>query len=145
MTNLTNKERTHDMTNLTKEALKAGKVVYGSWLAMGSPIAAEIMAHAGHDFLMIDGEHSPVGEETVLAMVHAMSATPCTPMMRVSSNDPAKIKRALDLGIQGVIVPMVNNAEDAAAAVAACRYPPKGTRGFASARASLWGARMQEY
>jgi 2-keto-3-deoxy-L-rhamnonate aldolase RhmA len=133
------------MANHMKLALRDGKVVYGSWLAMGSPIAAEIMAHAGHDFLMIDGEHSPVSYETVLAMAQAMSATPCTPLMRVSSNDASKIKQALDVGIQGVIVPMVNNADDAHAAIQACRYPAQGTRGFASSRASLWGATMQEY
>lgn len=133
------------MANRMKRALQAGHIVYGSWLATCSPIAAEIMAHAGHDFLMIDGEHSPVSYETVLAMAQAMSATPCTPLMRVSSNDPSKIKQALDVGIQGVIVPMVNSAEEARAAVAACRYPREGTRGFASSRASLWGATMQNY
>ncbi len=133
------------MANRIKKILRDGGVVYGSWLAMCSPIAAEIMAHAGHDFLMIDGEHSAAGHETVLAMAQAMSATPCTPLMRVADNDAVRIKQALDLGIQGVIVPMVNDAGAARAAVAACRYPPAGIRGFASARASLWGARIQEY
>lgn len=112
---------------------------------MCSPIAAEIMAHAGHDFLMIDTEHSPAGPETVLAMVQAMSSTNCTPIARVSSNDASKVKQMLDVGLQGVVVPMVNSEDEAKAAVAACRYPPEGTRGFAASRASLWGARLADY
>lgn len=133
------------MANRMKRALQAGRVVYGSWLTTCSPLIAEIMAHSGHDFLMIDGEHSPVSYETVLAMAQAISATPCTPLMRVSSNDPVKIKQALDVGMQGVIVPMVNSAEEARAAVSSCLYPGEGTRGFASSRASLWGGTMQDY
>jgi 2-keto-3-deoxy-L-rhamnonate aldolase RhmA len=131
--------------NTMKAALRDGQVVYGSWLALGSPAAAEIMAHAGHDFLMIDGEHSAVGLETVQAMACAMKGTRCTPLMRVSSNDPSKIKQALDVGLQGVIVPMVNSAAEASAAVSACLYPLQGIRGIASSRASLWGADLEGY
>lgn len=133
------------MPSPIKQALAAGRPVFGSWLALCSPLASEIMAHAGHDFLMVDGEHSAVGNETALAMAQAMGGTPCVPLMRVASNDPVRIKQALDLGMQGVIVPMVNSAAEAHQAVAACRYPPEGIRGFASSRASLWGGRMQEY
>lgn len=133
------------MASTIKQALAAGKPVFGSWLALCSPLASEIMAHAGHDFLMIDGEHSAASHETALAMAQAMGGTSCVPLMRVASNDTVRIKQALDLGMQGVIIPMVNSADEARQAVAACKYPPEGVRGFASSRASLWGATMQEY
>ena len=133
------------MENSLKKALNEGRVVYGSWLAMCSPIAAEIMAHAGHDFLMIDGEHSAVTNETAQAMIQAMKSTNCTPLMRVASNDPVRIKQALDIGAQGLIIPMVNSRDEAIDAIRAFYYPLEGIRGIASSRANLWGAEMQEY
>ncbi len=131
--------------NKLKAALKQGKIVYGSWLNLSSPSVAEIMAQAGHDFLMIDGEHTAVSNETAQAMMQAMAGTDCTPVMRVAWNDPVRIKQALDIGAQGLVIPVVNTRAEAIAAVQACRYPPAGIRGLAGSRPSNWGAEMADY
>ncbi|KDA06458.1 alpha-dehydro-beta-deoxy-D-glucarate aldolase [Microbacterium sp. CH12i] len=107
----------------------------GAWICSGSPIAAEIVAGSGLDWTLIDGEHSPIGLESTLALLQAVAPYPITPVVRVPSNDAVLIKQILDLGAQNLLVPMVNTAEDAAAAVAATRYPPLGIRGVGSALA----------
>lgn len=107
----------------------------GAWICSGSPVAAEIVAGSGLDWTLIDGEHSPIGLESILALLHAVAPYPITPLVRVPSADPTWIKQVLDVGAQNLLVPMVNTAEDAAAAVAATRYPPLGIRGVGSALA----------
>lgn len=131
--------------NKLKVALKEGKTVYGSWLSLSSPSAAEIMAEAGHDFLLIDGEHSAATNETIQVMLMALKGSDCTPVVRVAWNDPVRIKQALDLGAPAILIPMVNSGEEALAAVRACRYPPAGIRGVAGARASHWGGELKDY
>lgn len=133
--------------NRLKPRLGAGEKVLGCWLSSGSPIAAEIMALAGYDFMIIDHEHGPADFMSALGALQAMSATDCTALMRVPSNDPVYIKRALDIGMQGIMVPMVETAEEARAAVAACRYPPEGRRGVATSvvRATDYGLREADY
>ena len=107
----------------------------GAWICSGSPIAAEIVAGSGLDWTLIDGEHSPIGLESMLALLQAVAPYPITPVVRVPSGDAALIKQVLDVGAQNLLVPMVNTATDAAAAVAATRYPPRGIRGVGSALA----------
>lgn len=119
---------------------RAGRPLIGIWCCSASPLVAEICAGSGLDWLLIDGEHGPNDLGTILAQLQAVAAYPVTPAVRVPNNDPVVIKQVLDLGAQNLIVPMVASAEDAAAAVAAVRYPPDGVRGVGSAlaRSGRW-------
>ncbi|MGM7670936.1 HpcH/HpaI aldolase family protein [Microbacterium sp. A93] len=113
----------------------ASRPLVGAWICSGSPIAAEIVAGSGLDWTLIDGEHSPIGLESTLALLQAVAPYPITPVVRVPSADATLIKQFLDLGAQNLLVPMVNTADEASAAVAATRYPPRGIRGVGSALA----------
>ncbi|WP_295839321.1 aldolase/citrate lyase family protein [uncultured Microbacterium sp.] len=112
----------------------------GMWVCSGSPVAAEIAAGSGLDWLLLDMEHSATSLETVLTLLQVTAAYPVTPVVRVPWNDPVIIKQVLDLGAQNLIVPMVSSADEARAAVAATRYPPEGVRGVGSAlaRSARW-------
>ena len=118
----------------------------GMWVCSGSPLVAEICAGAGLDWLLIDMEHSPNGLESVLAQLQAVAAYPVTPVVRVPIGDVVTIKQVLDLGAQNLLVPMVSQASDAEAVVAAVRYPPRGGRGVGSAlaRSARWN-RVEGY
>jgi len=133
-------------TNPLKHALQAGRKTAGAWLQMASPISAEIMARAGFDWLMIDLEHGPGDILTLIAQLQALNGSGVTPMVRAPWNDFVTIKRILDAGVSGVLVPYVNNAEEAQAAVQACKYPPEGVRGVAaSPRAAGYGQNSMDY
>lgn len=110
------------------------------WVCSGSALVAEICVGAGLDWLLIDAEHSPNSLESVLAQLQAARAYPAPVVVRVEANDPVLIKRYLDLGATSLLIPMVNNAAEAQAAVAATRYPPEGVRGVGSAlaRSGRW-------
>jgi 4-hydroxy-2-oxoheptanedioate aldolase len=127
--------------NACKEHLKDGRKVLGCWSVLGSPSVAELLGFAGFDYLLIDQEHGLGEPSTLTAQMQAMSATPATSIVRVPWNDHVYIKRVLDAGVEGLMVPSIETAEEARAAVAACRYPPVGRRGAASssARASNYG------
>ncbi|WP_369044771.1 HpcH/HpaI aldolase family protein [Sinomonas sp. P10A9] len=118
----------------------------GLWVCSGSPLVAEIMAGSGAQWLLIDAEHSPNSLESVLAQLHAVHGYPVLPMVRLPWNDTVLIKQYLDLGAQNLLIPMVNDAEQARAAVAGVRYPPHGVRGVGSAlaRAARWN-RIPDY
>lgn len=118
----------------------ASRPLAGIWVCSGSPLVAEICAGSGMDWTLIDMEHSPNGLESVLAQLQAVAAYPITPVVRVPLGDPTTIKQVLDLGAQNLLVPMCSSAADARAAVAAVRYPPRGTRGVGSAlaRSARW-------
>lgn len=133
------------MKNRVKELLKSGKPAIGSWLSLPSPASAELMAGMGFDWLVIDTEHGASDYETVEDMMRAMKGTETIPMMRVPWNDHVLIKRALDRGAYGLVIPMVNSAEEAKAAVAACKYPPEGIRGIAGTRTSRYGMDLMSY
>lgn len=130
-----------------KQRLTQGRSAIGCWLQMDSPIAAEIVGQAGYDCVMIDHEHGPGDIGTAIALMQALGASGCTPCMRVPANDRVMIKRALDAGVAGVMVPAVNSKAEAEDAVASCRYPPRGARGMAApvVRASDYGADWQSY
>ncbi|WP_144795830.1 HpcH/HpaI aldolase/citrate lyase family protein [Microbacterium paludicola] len=125
---------------------EADRPLVGAWISSGSPIAAEIIAGSGLDWTLIDAEHSPIGLESILGLLQAVAAYPITPVVRVPSADATLIKQVLDVGAQNLLVPMVDSAEEAAAVVAATRYPPRGIRGVGSAlaRAGQWG-RIDSY
>jgi 2-keto-3-deoxy-L-rhamnonate aldolase RhmA len=127
--------------------MKGGAATGGCWLGLFSSIAAEIVAQAGYDCVMIDLEHGPGSILDAVPLMQAVKSSGCASLLRVPGNDPVWIKKALDVGVDGVMVPGVDSAAEAAAAVAACRYPPRGMRGMATAivRASDYGAREREY
>ncbi|WP_293695794.1 aldolase/citrate lyase family protein [uncultured Agrococcus sp.] len=118
----------------------------GLWTASGSPCAAEIVAGSGADLLLVDGEHGPIGIDSVVPILQAVAPYAVTPIVRLPWNDHVLIKQFLDAGAQNVLVPMVSNAEEAESAVRAVRYPGaagerEGTRGIGSAlaRSARWG------
>ena len=132
--------------NTFKRALELRQSQIGLWLGIPSPYTAEMLGGAGFDWLLVDGEHAPNTLDSILAQLQALAAYPVHPVVRCSWNDAVEIKRLLDIGAQNLLVPMVQDAAQAAAAVAATRYPPDGIRGVgaALARASQWN-RTTEY
>lgn len=126
--------------NRLKQALRDRQPQIGFWLSLGDPTSAEICAGAGFDWLLIDGEHTAHGAHSLLAQLRAIQGYPGTQAAaRVPSADPVTIKQYLDLGVQTLLVPMIESAEQAKAVVRACRYPPAGERGVGGARAARWG------
>jgi 4-hydroxy-2-oxoheptanedioate aldolase len=131
---------------LAKQKGKACRPLAGMWVCSGSPLIAELCAGAGLDWLLVDAEHSPNGLESILAQVQAIHGYPVHTVVRPPVNDTVLIKQYLDLGVQNLLIPMVNSAAEAEAAVAATRYPPDGVRGVGSAlaRAARWN-RVPDY
>lgn len=131
--------------NKVKQKLAAGQVSIGGWIQIGHPAVAEIMAKAGFDWIAVDNEHGIIDLETGMNLFNAMRAGDVVPMVRVQENNEIIIRRWLDAGAMGVIVPMVNNAEQAKAAVAAAKYPPVGKRGFGYCRGNSYGREFDAY
>ncbi|WP_026482378.1 aldolase/citrate lyase family protein [Agromyces subbeticus] len=119
---------------------------FGAWVCSGSAVNAEIVAGSGLDVVLIDAEHSPNSLETILAQLQAVAAYPVAPLVRPPFGDPVVIKQYLDIGVQNLLIPMVDSVEHAEAMVRAVRYPPHGIRGVGSAlaRASRWN-RVENY
>lgn len=127
-------------TNPFKRAITTGKVQIGLWSSLSSNYSVEVIAGAGFDWLLFDTEHSPNDLESVLSQLQAAAPYPTHPIVRVPWNDMVTIKRYLDIGTQTLLIPFVQNAEEARAAVAATRYPPQGVRGVAgTTRATRFG------
>ncbi|MEZ2391471.1 aldolase/citrate lyase family protein [bacterium RCC_150] len=124
----------------------AERPLAGMWVCSGSPLIAELCAGSGLDWLLIDAEHSPNGLESILAQLQAVRGYPVQTVVRPPVNDTVLLKQYLDLGVQNLLVPMVNSASEAESAVASVRYPPHGVRGVGSAlaRASRWN-RIPDY
>jgi 4-hydroxy-2-oxoheptanedioate aldolase len=126
--------------NRFKAALVRGERQIGLWCSLADAFAAEVVAGAGFDWLLLDTEHSPADIADVLAQLQALAAYPCAPVVRPTSNDPVVIKRLLDIGAQTLLIPQVESPEEARAAVAATRYPPEGVRGVSAlTRATRFG------
>ena len=134
------------LTNHFKRALKEKRPQIGLWLGLCSSYSAELLAGAGFDWLLIDGEHAPNNVQTVLGQLQAVAPYPSRPVVRPPWNDAVIIKQLLDVGAQTLLIPMIQNAEQARDAVRATRYPPHGVRGVGSAlaRASRWN-RVPDY
>ena len=130
------------MHNSFKAGLGAGEPQIGLWLGLADPYCAEICAGAGFDWLLIDGEHAPNDVRSTLGILQALAPYPVTPVVRPPVGDTHLIKQYLDLGVQTLLIPMVETAEQARTLVAATRYPPQGVRGVGSAlaRASRWNS-----
>ena len=119
--------------NPVKQALKAGKPSIGTWLSLGNITAARFLARAGFAWLTVDIEHSLVDWETATHIFASVADAGCTALARVPANRHDHIKRVLDNGAHGIVVPMVNSREEAQAAVAAAKYPPVGNRSVGGA------------
>jgi len=113
-----------------------GDVVRGAWCTSPSSVVAEVVASAGFDYVCVDLQHGAVDYSDAVHMIQAISGQGAVPIARVPSNDLATIGKVLDAGALGVVVPLVNTAEEAARAVAACRYPPLGGRSYGPVRAA---------
>lgn len=124
--------------NHLKRRLSQGEVLHGIWLGLADPYAAEIAATAGFDWLLVDGEHAPNDIRSLSAQLAVLLPGPSAPVLRLPDGDPVKIKQALDIGAQTLLIPMVDSAEEAEKIARATRYPPQGFRGVGSslARAS---------
>lgn len=119
--------------NPVKAALKAGKPQVGTWLSLGSVFAARVMARVGFPWLTVDLEHSPIGWTDAGLLFGAIADAGCTVLARVPKGDHDYIKRVLDAGAHGIVVPMVNTVEEAKLAIAAAKYPPQGNRSVGGA------------
>ena len=128
-----------------KYRLRSGQLTLGSWITVDNEIVAEIMARQGFDWLTIDIEHSAIEFGMVQRLVRTIELNGCIPLVRVGENDANLIKRVMDTGAHGVIVPMVKTAEDARRAVSAVRYPPQGERGVGLSRAQGYGRSFDKY
>ncbi len=112
----------------------------GTFVMSASPLAAEAMGHAGFDWAVVDMEHTPLDLSTLVHLLQAIAGTPMLPITRVPWNDTVMVKRVLDAGVQTVMFPFIQNADEARSAVAACKYPPQGVRGMAAmSRGSRFG------
>jgi 4-hydroxy-2-oxoheptanedioate aldolase len=116
--------------NEAKRRLQSGQPILGATVSCASPLVAEVMGHLGYDWVLLDLQHGENNLGNIAALLTAVSATPTTPWVRVVSNDGPLIQRVLDLGAYGVVVPLVNSATEARAAVRAMRYPPAGDRSW---------------
>lgn len=128
-----------------KEKLNSKKLTFGSWITLAHPAIAEIMAMSGFDWLVVDLEHSVITIREAEELIRVIDLCGVSPLVRLSANDPVQIKRVMDAGVHGVIVPMVNSAQEARMAVEAVHYPPKGKRGVGLARAQGYGNGFEEY
>lgn len=133
------------MKKSLKERMRKRELTVGSWITLGHTAVAEIMAQAGFDWLVIDMEHSAITLDQAQGLVQVIELSGVSPLVRVSKNDSSLIKRIMDTGAHGVIVPMVNTAQEALAAVQAVKYPPQGKRGVGLARAQKYGLGFKEY
>jgi 2-keto-3-deoxy-L-rhamnonate aldolase RhmA len=130
---------------MLKEKLRNKEVTLGSWITLGNTAIAEIMAKADFDWLVVDLEHSVISIDVAGELIRTIDLCGVAPLVRLTSNDPNQIKRVMDAGAHGIVVPMVNHPDEAALAVAATRYAPAGSRGVGLARAQGYGVNFNDY
>lgn len=132
---------------LVKERLRSGERLQGGWIEAFSPVVTEIMAQSGYDVMMIDLEHGPGTIMDALQQIQIIAAHECAPLIRVTSGDANDVKKAMDIGPAGVMIPNIRNAREARDAVAACHFGPNGIRGAAPGlvRASAYGKHLDTY
>lgn len=130
-----------------KPRLQAGERLHGCWVEAFSPVMTEIVAQSGYDIAMIDLEHGPGGVMDAVRQIQVIAGHECAPLIRVSSGDSNVIKKAMDIGPAGLMVPNIRTAREAREIVAACRYGPRGVRGAAPSlvRASAYGRNLDRY
>lgn len=128
-----------------KNKLKNNQLTIGSWIMIGNPMSVEVMALAGFEWLVIDIEHTSIDLQTTENLIRTIQANNIKALVRVSKNEEVIIKRILDMGADGIIVPMVCSKDDAVQAVNYAKYPPLGKRGVGLYRASGYGTKFEEY
>lgn len=133
------------VNKVLKAKLRHREFTLGSWISIGHPAVAEILSMAGFDWLVVDLEHSVMSIETAGEMIRIIDLCGVAPLVRLTSNNSDQIKRVMDAGATGIVVPMVNTADQAAQAVAATRYAPRGQRGVGLSRAQAYGTGFGEY
>lgn len=133
------------MKNKLRRALLERQVTLGSWIQIGHPASAEVLARAGFDWVCVDLEHGAIDLAATTDIFRALAGFDCVPVARLPLNDPIWIHRTLDAGARGLIIPMVKTAAEAEAAVREAKYPPLGARGFGYSRANLYGADFDDY
>jgi len=134
------------LKNNLKRKLHNGELCLGTWLTIGSPDIVDILKNLEFDWFVFDTEHSYFSFETAKTMMQALGEeSGATPIVRIGINDQLLIKKALDIGSHGILVPLVNSGQDAESAVKYAMYPPRGIRGAGSARAQSYGIKMAEY
>ena len=133
------------MLNKLKALVESGRPAIGTWIGFTDPYSVEVIADAGFDWLLIDTEHFPISRESLRTIFISLKGSPSVPVVRLPSNSPDHFQTALDLGAEGVVVPMVSSRQDAMQAVTFCRYPPIGTRGFSPTRASRYFQDLEPY
>ena len=121
--------------NLMLRAWAAERQLFGTWATLPSPVSAEFMAREGADYVCVDNQHGLIDHSDTVPMLAAIEAGGSVPIVRTQWNDPPRIMAALDAGAAGVIVPMVNDAEEARRAAESCRFPPRGMRSYGPTRA----------
>ena len=127
--------------NTTLKTWREGGQTIGAWLSMANAYSAEALGRLGFDWVLVDLQHGLIDYTDLTYMLPAISNGDSTPMVRVPWNEPYEIMKALDAGAMGVVVPMVNNREEALRAAEACRYPPRGNRSFGPIRGAMYGGR----
>lgn len=133
------------MNNTLKNKLVNGELSLGSWITLGHSGIVEIMGKAGFDWLVVDLEHSTISIDQAGELIRTIDLMGVTPLVRLTSNNADQIKRVMDAGAHGIVVPMVNCAQEAIDAVSATRYAPKGSRGVGLARAQAYGSKFDDY
>ena len=131
--------------NRLKQKLAAGEVCIGATITMNSPVVAELFSRLGFDWLWLEMEHTTMADADVLGMLQAANGSETSMVVRAPWNDKTMIKRILDTGPDAILIPLVNSAEEAEAAVRAIKYPPVGERGAGLGRAQCYGLHMGEY
>ncbi|MBI1784533.1 hypothetical protein HYR69_05260, partial [Candidatus Sumerlaeota bacterium] len=131
--------------NRLRQLWREDKPAYGIWTDLGSPAAVEAAACCDPDWILLDGEHGAASYEGCFQLLQAMNGSEAAAIVRVPWNEIVGIKRALDMGADGIMVPYIKTAEDARAIVRACRYPPAGERGIGPFRASRYETEFMEY
>lgn len=133
------------MLNPVKKRLSEGIPTLGTWIQIGHPGVAEVLANVGFDWIAVDCEHTDITTSQLSDLLRAMKGHDVVPLVRVRENQTLAIRQSLDVGAMGVIVPLVDTAAQAAAAVAAAKFPPLGIRGFSFTRSNMYGANFQKY
>lgn len=130
-----------------KEEIESRNHPLGTWISIGHPTVAEAAAQLDLDFVLVDMEHTTMGLETIESLSRGVDAAPgeTDVVVRVPWNDPVRLKRVIDIGVAGVMVPMIDTAEEAQQLVRSIRYPPEGIRGIAGSRATGFGQNFEEY
>jgi 2-dehydro-3-deoxyglucarate aldolase len=133
------------LKNSVRQRLYRGETCYGAFITIGSPDVVDILKHLGFDWFVFDMEHSYVSTEKVKEMMQAIGGSGVSPIVRIGQIDQYLVKRALDIGSEGLLAPLVNSSEEVEKLVKFAMYPPQGVRGSGPARASNYGINLSEY